>query len=99
VFRAGGAPRRLFRRVFSAASRASGEPKSKLSKRVPQLERDLGVRLIERSRVVPDCDFEPRYRAVCWFLDRDADVYASIFPSYQRCSTSFLKVTFFTRQP
>jgi hypothetical protein len=34
---------------FSAASRATGEPKSKLSKRVAQLKRDLGVRLIERS--------------------------------------------------
>jgi len=34
---------------FSAASRATGEPKAKLSKRVAQLERDLGVRLIERS--------------------------------------------------
>ena len=34
---------------FSAASRATGELKSKLSKRVAQLERDLGVRLIERS--------------------------------------------------
>ena len=34
---------------FSAASRATGQPKSKLSKRVAQLERDLGVRLIERS--------------------------------------------------
>src|ERR1700730_3013465 len=34
---------------FSAASRATGEPKSKLSKRVAQLEPDLGVRLIERS--------------------------------------------------
>ena len=34
---------------FSAASRVTGEPKSKLSKRVAQLERDLGVRLIERS--------------------------------------------------
>ena len=34
---------------FSAASRATGELKSKLSKRVAQLEQDLGVRLIERS--------------------------------------------------
>jgi DNA-binding transcriptional LysR family regulator len=34
---------------FSAASRATGEPKSKISKRVAQLERDLGVRLVERS--------------------------------------------------
>jgi hypothetical protein len=33
---------------FSAASRATGEPKSKPSKRAAQLERDLGVRLIER---------------------------------------------------
>jgi DNA-binding transcriptional LysR family regulator len=33
---------------FSAASRATGEPKSKLSKRVAQRERGLGVRLIER---------------------------------------------------
>jgi DNA-binding transcriptional LysR family regulator len=34
---------------FSAASRATGEPKSKLSKRVAQLEWDLVFRLIERS--------------------------------------------------
>jgi Bacterial regulatory helix-turn-helix protein, lysR family len=34
---------------FSAASRATGEPKSKLSKRVAQLEWDLGVRPIERG--------------------------------------------------
>jgi DNA-binding transcriptional LysR family regulator len=34
---------------FSAASRATGEPKTKISKRVAQLERDLGVRLVERS--------------------------------------------------
>jgi DNA-binding transcriptional LysR family regulator len=34
---------------FSAASRATGEPKSKLSEAVAQLERNLGVRLIERG--------------------------------------------------
>ena len=34
---------------FTAAARATGEPKSKLSKCVARLERDLGVRLIERS--------------------------------------------------
>jgi DNA-binding transcriptional LysR family regulator len=34
---------------FSTASRATGEPKSKLGRRAAQLERDLGVRLIERS--------------------------------------------------
>jgi hypothetical protein len=38
---------------FSAASIATGEPKSKLSKRVAQLERDLAVRLIERSADPP----------------------------------------------
>jgi DNA-binding transcriptional LysR family regulator len=34
---------------FGQVARATGEPKSKLSKRVAQLERDLAVRLIERS--------------------------------------------------
>ncbi len=34
---------------FAAAGRALNEPKSKLSRRVAQLENDLGVRLIERS--------------------------------------------------
>jgi hypothetical protein len=38
---------------FSAASHATSEPKSKLSERVAQLERDLGVRLIERSADQP----------------------------------------------
>ena len=34
---------------FAAAGRASGIPKSKLSRRIAQLESQLGTRLIERS--------------------------------------------------
>jgi DNA-binding transcriptional LysR family regulator len=34
---------------FSAASRALGAPKSRISRRVAALEAQLGVRLIERS--------------------------------------------------
>lgn len=34
---------------FSAAERATGQPKAKLSRRVSRLEADLGARLIERS--------------------------------------------------
>lgn len=34
---------------FSAAARATGGPKSRLSRRVAALESELGVRLVERS--------------------------------------------------
>ena len=36
---------------FSAASRATGELKSKLSKRVAQRKRDLGFRPVKRSHI------------------------------------------------
>lgn len=47
---------------FSAASRALNIPKSRLSRRVRQLEDDLGVRLLQRtSRVVTTTDLGEEY--------------------------------------
>ena len=47
---------------FSAASRALNIPKSKLSRRVKQLEDDLGVRLLQRtSRVVTPTEIGTEY--------------------------------------
>lgn len=47
---------------FSAASRALNIPKSRLSRRVRQLEDDLGVRLLQRtSRVVSTTDMGEEY--------------------------------------
>lgn len=57
---------------FSAASRALDIPKSRLSRRVRQLEDDLGVRLLQRtSRVVTTTDVgQEYYRLAADALDR-----------------------------
>jgi DNA-binding transcriptional LysR family regulator len=60
---------------FAAAGRALGTPKSTLSKRIADLERSLGVRLIERSSrrfVVTDVGREFHRHAAAMLMEADA---------------------------
>lgn len=71
---------RLFARVvehrgFAAAGRALGLPKSTLSKRVGELERRLGVRLIQRSSrgfAVTELGRELQQRAAAMLIEAEA---------------------------
>lgn len=79
---------------FSAASRATGVPKSRLSRRIAQLERDLGVQLLRRTtRQVRVTPVGEAYYARCREMLHAADAAREVIENAREQPGGSLKVS------
>ncbi|WP_454764011.1 LysR substrate-binding domain-containing protein [Cupriavidus campinensis] len=79
---------------FSAASRASGVPKSRLSRRIAQLERELGVQLLRRTtRQVRVTPLGEQYYARCREMLQAADAAREVIEHAREQPGGALKIS------
>jgi len=79
---------------FSAASRASGVPKSRLSRRIAQLERELGVQLLRRTtRQVRVTPLGEQYYARCKEMLQAADAAREVIEHAREQPGGSLKIS------
>ncbi|MBU66757.1 MAG: LysR family transcriptional regulator [Cupriavidus sp.] len=79
---------------FSAASRATGVPKSRLSRRIAQLERDLGVQLLRRTtRQVRVTPLGEAYYARCRDMLQAAEAAREVIDNAREQPGGILKIS------
>lgn len=79
---------------FAAASRATGIPKSRLSRRVAELEQRLGARLLQRTtRKLSLTEVGARFYEHCLALQQAAESAEAVVQSHQRAPRGRLRIS------